>query len=369
MSHSRRDFLKTIGYGAAGLALAGAVIRGLSEGFPKSSKYMFAGAESSICRVNLHDWTVNSIDIYFRPHSFLAIPGDVDRVWAIQKWGAMAALANFKTGKIEFFLTCPEDYAFYGHGIHDLREDMVLLSRVDLTNGTGHLVGFRPGNENPVIDYKVTPGFLHEVRRLADGTVLVASAGMRVLKGEDPRSGPRIAPSSLVRVDLSSGAILNEYKLDNPDLLIQHFAITDNQQVIAASAVRKWGKTIYGGVFILKTLEGQLEELTIPEAIANEAQYTEEMLSVAVDNHSTVAAVTNPTSRTVTLFDLKTAKWMNTVRTGEMSGAAYENSTGCFMLEGKDGLIRLNPASGKYESINAVDFDAQTFSSAHTLLI
>jgi hypothetical protein len=360
LSLSRRRFLQYVTQGALSAALY-PTLSCFSEAHAAAVGKIVTGSMDSVYRVDLATQATKGILTGFCAHSFIADPENSEQVWAVEKWGSQAAMLDFSTGTVLQRLTCPAHTAFYGHGAYGPDRRTLFLTRLDLETGAGHVIGFDAEEARQVADYRIAPGFLHQCSLLPDGHMLTASSGIRTTLGMQPRQGPRVAPSSLIRFDPVNGKIVNEIRCGDDEHIVSHFAVAADGSVIAASSTIPASQAPHGNIYQGRIDGDALTPLALPKDVAARARG--EILSIALDEAKGVAALTNPMGQLILLLDLRRKVFDKAIASETDFGIVHDAGTGCFYVDGGS-IGRLDPATGKRDNILAGDF-----SSAHILLI
>jgi hypothetical protein len=329
----------------------------------RQAHYLIVGCTGYVCRFNIQNYSVERVPVDFDAHSF--IDAGEDQVWAIQKWARQAVLVDFKRGTVIRRLDCPEDAAFYGHGM--VNDDGVLLvTRVDLNDGTGHLVGYRKYCPKPIVDYKVTPGFLHECRPMANGDVLISSSGLQALKGVNPLSGKRIAPSSLIRFNLDRRQVVETTPVEDDAQVLGHFIIAKNGAVLAVSGVLGDGNVAPGKIYFRGLADRRLREVTVPADLR--AQMHGELLSLALDEGSHQAIVTVPKGEMILMIDMEHGQFVDVIMGAGDTGAVFDKGSGRFLVTNRT-VGYLDLLERKRVSLTPPYTGRGTRHSAHVLLV
>lgn len=327
-SLSRRDFLVSL----AALGAAGAVFHPfrmvLGTQTPSRNWLIVAGGDFA-CLVDLEKQTLKTLPIGYNAHSFMPHPAGGLRFIGIEKWGPNATDLDFASGKTRP-LNSGEGYHFYGHGIYSPDHKNVFITRVDHKTGLGHLVGYDPESHEILNDFQVTPGGLHECQRLPDGSMMVTSSGISSTDYANPQLGKRQEASALKRVDLGgSGEVIGQLAIEDDHQILGHFTVTGKGQILALSGPAP-GKSRHGYLYYSPAPTESLRRLTFDPAL--ESTLIGEMLSVALNQDQTRAAVTNPASKTSILVDMEEGKVLNFVQFNQKtSSIAFDTSRNQFL--------------------------------------
>jgi hypothetical protein len=301
---SRRDFLKSL----VALAAAGASFHPLQllAGTPQERNCLIVGSDTSACLVDLEKFTAKRVDIGMRAHSFIPHPHNPMRFIAVEKWGPSSAEVDFEKST-KRLLIADGGEEFYGHGLYVKEKKAIFITRID-NAGLGYLTGYDPETYKILHNFQVTAGGLHECHRMADNSVMIASAGSR----RPYRAGPRepwawVEHSALVRVDmLNGGKELGRLSIEDKDQVVAHFVVTRAGQILALSGPTPGVKRQQGDLFYSPDGIQPLRRLDMPADMPKPIRG--EMLSVALNADHSRAVVTNPGSEQVILVDMKEGK-------------------------------------------------------------
>lgn len=309
MEHSRRDFLKYVmALSATGVAIDPLRVVAATAA---SQEFLVVGSFTKAVCANLTKQTAKHIEIGFLAHSLLRHPKYPMRYLAMEKWGPHAAVVDFETEEVKH-ISSGKQNLFYGHGRYVEEKKAFYMSRVSLETGKGYMVAYDPETLEQGEAILTTPGGLHECRRMPDNTFAVTSSGMKADDYGDPRKGHRIAKSALTFVDIiNTGKVTKELTIDDDKQIIGHFEVTKHGKIIALTSptrqflgddMRTASKDNSGYIYISKDGNEPLKLLDWGYKLNR--QIKGEILSVALNDDHTRAAVTNPLVGNIILIDL-----------------------------------------------------------------
>ncbi len=318
MEHSRRDFLKYVmALSATGVAIDPLRVVAATA---SSQEFLVVGSLSKAVCANLTKQTAKHIEIGFLAHSLLRHPKYPMRYLAMEKWGPHAAVVDFDTEEVKQLSSGGKNH-FYGHGRYVAEKKAFYVSRVSLDTGKGYMVAYDHETFEPGEAILTTPGGLHECHRMADNTFAVTSSGMKADDYGDPRKGNRVAKSALTFVDIiGSGKVTRELTIDDKEQIIGHFEVTKHGKIIAlTSPVRQFkgndmrtaSKDNSGYIYISKDGKEPLKLLDWGYQLNR--QIKGEILSIALNDDHTRAAVTNPLAGNVMLLDIVNDKVIRSI--------------------------------------------------------
>ncbi len=310
---SRRTFIQSI-LSVPALGLTSNFFPALAA--DQKHQMIVVGGSDTANLFDLSSFKLHSINIGFPAHSFVQAPKNPMRFLGLEKHGKSAAAVDFSTKQVKNFTSGP-DFVFYGHGIYVEKQNAFFVGRVNQITGHGHLTGYDCDTCEIVSDHQVTIGSFHECRRAPDGTIIVTSSGIVAANYASPNGGERQAATSLIKIDPKTCKVLGEIPVADFGGSVGHFHVTREGQLIALSSTRPSRSTSaeqhvyeHGYIFYSPDLNGPLRRLEWPDQSTQPT--VGEMLSVALSPDHKYAAVTCPSSKTVTLVDMQHGKILNT---------------------------------------------------------
>jgi hypothetical protein len=360
MQHSRRDFLKYV------LALTATSVQldpmsAFAAANANKNVLMF-GSKNRVFMADLAKQSIHSLFIGFTGHGFLQHPKNPSRFLVLEKWGSHGVDINFETGKA-IRINSGKDFLFYGHGIFVEELKAVFTSRVSISSGKGYLTGYDPETYKIKYHYQAAPGGLHDCHRLADNTFMIASMGLRADYLGNPLHSTRIEKSALVNIDLiHGGKILRTMPADNPDAAMAHFTVTKTGKLMALSVPAADAKDQRGYVFISSDGKKPLRQMAWGEQL--DAKISGEILSIALNEDHSRAAVTNPNGKVVVLIDMNEEKVIKHLDV-ELKGISYDPEQKKYI--GTDKQMVLIDENFNDMTVFPMDNDGLGFFSSHNL--
>ena len=335
MNLSRRQFLELV----AG-TIASAAMPYVPAFADIGKRTLITGIEPSLaCIVNLDNMKGDCFKIGFPAHSFVPIQHEPNRVWGIEKWGTHAAEIDIHSGKVLRRIESPQGTQFYGHGVFWPKKNLLLISRVDIAKSEGQLAAYDYATLKQVDAFIATPGALHECHLISEDTAMVTNGGLGTGVNYQPRQGPHVERSGLVQIDLSTNKIVAKKPIDDDKQSIGHFLPLKNGAIIGLSVERPGTDATHGYVYYAPP-NGQFRKLPFENAL--DSRVKGQMLSVAADEKTGIAAITNPASKTVIFVDTRQEKIAGWIEQ-EGQGMVYEPSLG--FLSSNNQLNQINPVS------------------------
>jgi hypothetical protein len=159
-----------------------------------------------------------------------------------------------------------------------------------------------------------------------------------------------------------NGKVLSELKIDDPQQIMAHFAITDNGAILALSGPFQATQDVHGKLYYSPDGVTPLRSLIWDQKTDKELK--DEMLSIALNKDHTRAAVTNPVSGIVTLVDMKEGRIIKTIHESFHS-MAFDQTSNVFVGAYKQ-LKRLDDDFSKEDIVTLSG--NELFDGAHSLL-
>lgn len=205
---------------------------------------------------------------------------------------------------------------FYGHGSFSSDSSMLYAVESDIKDNLRGYVAMRE-----TADYSWTADFPsygtapHDLQVIDDGATMVVSNGGGVRGSDDL---PNVA-----YIETSSGRLLEKVEISAPHLNAGHLAIAEDGGLVISSAPRaglNHPDRRPGGVSI--RAPGKQTLRTLEEPRSSTRAMLGESLSIAVDERSNVAVITNPRGNLVTFWDRKTGEFIKQLRVPDPRGVA-----------------------------------------------
>jgi len=314
---SRRGFLQGLG-GIAALSLLGLPFGPIAQASAAGGRTFLAATGRTLLAVDLAAGKAQSVPLQFIPHSFVPHPHEPGRVWAIERGHDEAAYAagpaaagpgrvsaaeiDIGSGEVLQYLAPPEGSHFFGHGFFAPDGSTLFISRVDMGTGDGLLTGYDAAGKI-IADHAVAKGAVHEICLMADGTAMAVSSGIKPVPGSGNRfSGPRVDKGALLYIGLASGKVIEKQPVEDDAQMIGHcHRMEDGTLFVLARPRAQAKKGTPGKVFKGHVGAGPLREVSYTGSAG--AGATGECLSIAVDERSKRALITNPENKRILVMD------------------------------------------------------------------
>lgn len=371
---SRRAFLQKMRDLAGTFALAGLCPRQARAATTGASR-LIIGADTALYSIDLRSHIAQKIDLGFIPHSFVQNPIYPERVWALEHWhqseNNSAAEIDLTRMEVIRQIQSPLRTQFYGHGAFSSTADLFFIVCVNSDSGEGHLLGYETTNYKPVLDYHLTPGAIHDCHLLPDHTLLIANYGGKITIPHNlpVQYGPMIEASSLIRVDLSSGRILNRITIEESDRILTHFAVTTEGSIVATGG--HIDHSPKGGAVHFGHLDSaSLKRVALPAS--TESSLIFGIQNVSLDDQNHLAAISNQEGTLVLFVDTKNGQFMGEMKMKKPHAISYNPNTAQFICSSDDGLILFDKTMHQTQGFSldpAGKSPPLRFNSAHSLLI
>lgn len=247
--------------------------------------------------VNLTQQEKRIIETPFLPHDININPNNKYRVFCFEKNGSNACEIDLQTKSIVRTLHAEDKQLFSGHASFSKDGKLIYCIENNKDNLQGS-ISIRDSRTFEVTDQLPTLGLSAHDCQLTDGNILTVS------NTEKSESG--FHQASLVTIDLRSEKLIERIKLDDNGLNCGHFKITENNDLIVASApLESQNKTLPGGVSI-RQYNKPVSTMTEPDVVIK--RMTGEALSIEIDQQLAIAAITHPEANLLTFWSINDKK-------------------------------------------------------------
>jgi hypothetical protein len=297
--------------------------------------------QNALVIINLTQKEKKLIETPFLPHDILIDPNNKYRVFCFEKNGAKACEIDLQTQTLKRTFHSTENRTFSGHAVFSQDGKKIYCVESELNNKPGS-ISIRDSKTLEIIKQLPTLGLSpHDCQLSKDNVLTVSNTG----KSESGFHQP-----SLVSINLNTEKLVERIKLENDGLYQNslncgHFKITENNNLVIASAPTESQNTdLSGGVSIRKQNES-ISTMTEPDAVIK--RMTGEALSIEINQQQTVAAITHPQANLLTFWSIKDKKIIKAY--------GFENPRGLSQtLDKKDFIISYGkkPAMAKISTID-----------------
>lgn len=284
--------------------------------------------------IDLNSAEQKFISTSFLPHGLHQHPLQQEKIIAFEKKGNGACEISLKNHQVIRNIPTIENRTFYGHGTYTSDGRSILSTEV-MSDLTG-VIGIRDANS--LQDLGFFPSFgnePHECKLINKGkTLAVTNAGSSKKTGMP-------SEANIAFIDISSKKLLKRYTLTRKDINAGHISISDEGDVVVASAPQSGASIQSLGGVSLKPQREQLTSELSPQSIMN--KMIGEALSIAISNKLNIAAITHPQGNMITFWDIKTKKLINHITINNPRGVTLSRNEDFFYISyGSNGdLLKL----------------------------
>ncbi|NQZ90342.1 MAG: DUF1513 domain-containing protein [Colwellia sp.] len=307
-----------------------------------------------VSAIDLQGNEVSRIALPARGHDAIDIAGKSGRAIVFaRRPGLFAFDVDFISGRIVHQIEPEKGYHFYGHGVISTKNNSLLTSENHYGTGNGYIVERDLSNYQIINRYRSGGIGPHQIALMSDDETLVIANGGIKTHPEQPRKKLNLdsMKPNLSYLNLASGKIIEQHKLDNPQLSIRHLAVSAQDKVIAGLQYQGT-KTDLVPLAISHFQGGALKYLTAPNhQWRSMSQYT---ASVCVDNNNDLVAISCPRADMITYWSLSNDNFLGTERLSDGAGLAYTDRL--FASSGKGRIAELVKGN-TYSSKLAFSFD------------
>ncbi|MDB5665493.1 DUF1513 domain-containing protein [Cypionkella sp.] len=288
-----------------------------------------------------------------RGHAAAAHPTEALAVAFARRPGTFALVLDCLTGKTRHQLTPPEGRQFNGHGAFSVDGALLMTSEVVAETSAGRVGLWETAGFTRIGEWDSHGIGPHEIRRLADGRIVVANGGIET----DPNDRTKLNIDTM-RPNLTllsaEGVLLDQVELDADfhQNSIRHLALHGEG---VAFAMQWEGDKTEAVAQLGLWVPGTAPQLCLPpdtEAFAMKGYAG----SIAVSRDGDLIALTSAPAGVVMLFD-GAGGWLATHRRADASGVAalasglrVTDGQGGVWNYGRDGLVRLTRNATQWDN-------------------
>ena len=258
--------------------------------------------QNALLIINLTQKEKRVIETPFLPHHFLIDPTNKYRVFCFEKNGTNACEIDLQTQTVGRTFHSTENRTFSGHAAFSQDGTKIYCIESELNNKQGS-ISIRDSKTLETVKQLPTLGLSpHDCQLLKNNVLVISNTGKSKTGFHQP---------SLVYIDLNTEKLIERVKLENDDsykssLNCGHFKITENNNLIIASAPTESHNTdLSGGVSIRKQNES-ISTMTAPDVVIK--RMTGEALNIEINQQQTIAAITHPQANLLTFWSIKDKK-------------------------------------------------------------
>lgn len=355
---NRRQFLLGAS-GAVALASLPLVFNGQSQqwlvsAFTKNSttkgQQHFAGAFKPDGQL------INAVPLPARGHGSAAHPSKPGHaIIFARRPGTFLLEVDFKNGVITKHITAAQGHHFFGHGVFSQDGRLLFSIEKNFEQGRGEVV-IRDSNNYQIIERYDCGGVgPHECRLMPDGETLVIANGGIKTHPQWPRKKLNLDTMSpaLTYLDLTSGQVIDEFKLDNHQLSIRHLDVSAQGKVVAGLQYQG-PKNDNVPLAISHHGQASLSFLKADDVVWQSLnQYT---ASVCIDNKQQQMAISCPRGDLITLWDLNSDQFIRQIKMRDVAGLGLANQQ-IIATNGKGQVLDVHDNQRQFTHFNDIRWD------------
>lgn len=281
-----------------------------------------------------------AVELPARGHDIALRPGTGDWVAFARRPGRFGVAMPGNGSEPAWFASRPDRH-FFGHGVFSADGRLLYTTEFDYANAQG-IIGVRDATGayrqiGEVPAYGMEP---HDIAMLADGrTMVIANGGIRTHpdSGSDELNLPTMQPS-LLYVDVTSGDLLEEHKLDHDlhQLSIRHLALGAGDTVIFGCQYR--GPENEHPPLIGFHRRGEKPVLAAAPAATQNA-LVNYVGSVTADVGGGIVAASAPKGGLITYWDVGARRYLGSSELSDGCGVAPTRHKASFLLTSGQGWL------------------------------
>lgn len=238
---------------------------------------------------------------------------------------------------------------FYGHGCIDSNRGVLFSTENNFAEKRG-VIAVRDLQSKQLLNEFDSGGIgPHECRLMPDGNTLVVANGGILTHPDKPRSKlniPTMRPN-LTYIDVLTGNVIGQVQLNDHQLSIRHFDVSDQGKVVVGLQYEGEKHNIQP-LIVTHQGEEQFQPMEAEELFWRKMnQYT---ASVSIDNVQQRVGVTTPRGHSLSVWDLRNNQLVDSINIRDCAGLSAQQE-GFIVTNGRSELhrIQLN-AHQKFQS-------------------
>lgn len=309
-------------------------------------------AESWVATIDIRTGAVSQIPIPMRAHSVVQHATNPDIVVALAQRsqfrdgmamplpGTDSCEVSLSEQRVTRIFRCNEGRHFYGHGVYTTDGSVLFTTENNFADGGAGVLTARDATTLQSIGQLPTHGIdPHEIRMIQQGRVAVIANGGERTHPDYPLVvlNPDDRESSISWVDMQSGSLLDQVRLPGTGYSLRHIDADDQGSL--AIALQDGEADVDGDnvPVAVRFRGGELRLLSGPPGLAARTGY--HALSVALMPNIQRAMVTHPNGHCVTLWDLETGSWVDTIEIPGPTGVALTPDRRSFLISSAMGSL------------------------------
>lgn len=274
---------------------------------------------------------ISKVNLSARGHDVLAIkskPGHA-LVFA-RRPGTFVLEVDFSRGEIVQQIEVSHQQHFYGHGALINNDNILLTTENNYLQGKG-LIVLRDRHTQKVIEKYDSGGIgpheiaiMPDIGSATDSRIVIANGGIKThpMRGRKKLNLSTMEPN-LAYMELSSGKIIDKYRLENKKLSIRHLDVSQQGKVIAGLQYQG-ASTDQVPLAISHQGESQLQFLKASSDVwQSMKQYT---ASVCINEVNNSVAITCPKANLLTHWQLSSGEFIASYKLKDSAGLALINN-------------------------------------------
>jgi len=263
---------------------------------------------------------INQVQLPARGHGPVAHPLKPGHaIINARRPGTYLIEVDFNQGLISQQIKAEQSHHFFGHGVFSRDGKLLFSIENNFEQGHGEVVVRDSINYQVLERYHAGGVGPHECKLMPDGNTLVIANGGIKTHPSMPRKKLNLDSMSpaLTYLDLNSGQVIDQYRLDNHQLSIRHLDVSSSGKVVAGLQYQG-AKTDQVPLAISHQGQDQLSFFHADEQVWRQMnQYT---ASVCINNTSNTVAISCPRGDIITLWDLKTDRFIEQIKMRDVAG-------------------------------------------------
>lgn len=341
MAMKRRQFIQGLAITGMGIPLFSMMVNAK----PQSRFISAQGAKEGEFGIALgqSEQPINTLSTSFRGHSVLQHEKKPDTVLMFaRRPGYQVVEVNYENISIKTAFDVTQGYNLQGHGSFTTDGQYLFTTENDNETGQG-FVSVRDGNNYQLLDQFSTQGIgPHELKVLPDGKTLVVANGGILTRPETGRQKHNLTDmdSNLSYIDLNSGKVIDQFKVDEDKSSIRHLDITNDGSVVFAMQNQRDAMSHSRTVSLagVHHPNAAIELLKEPEAIFH--KMNDYMGSIAISHKSRIAGFTSPKGNLAAFWHIDSGELINYHRFHDVCGIAVDKQSDEFLLSNSTGQVR-----------------------------
>jgi len=326
----------------------------LVSAFTKSSAARglqhFAGA------FNQEGQLINAVLLPARGHGSAAHPSKPGHaIMFARRPGTFLLEVDFTSGVITKHIRAAQGHHFFGHGVFSQDGRLLFSIENNFEQGRGEVV-VRDSNNYQIIERFDCGGVgPHECRLMPDSNTLVIANGGIKTHPNWPRKKLNLDTMSpaLTYLDLTSGQVIDEFKLGNHQLSIRHLDVSAQGKVVAGLQYQG-PKNDNVPLAISHHGQASLSFLKADDVVWQSLnQYT---ASVCVDNEQQQVAISCPRGDLITLWDLNNDQFIRQIKMRDVAGLGLANQK-IIATNGKGQVLDVHDSQRQFTHFNDIRWD------------